>query len=58
MSKTKSCSVEVMIWWNAKNIDNHTSVSIICVCVQAQSRLTLCNPMDYRPPGSSVHGVF
>ena len=22
----------------------------------AQSFLTLCNPMDYRPPGSSVHG--
>ena len=19
---------------------------------------TLCNPMDYRPPGSSVHGIF
>ena len=24
----------------------------------AQSCLTLCNPMDYSPPGSSVHGVF
>ena len=24
----------------------------------AQSCLTLCNPMDYRPPGSSVHGIF
>ena len=21
-------------------------------------QLTLCNPMDYNPPGSSVHGVF
>ena len=20
--------------------------------------LTLCNPMDYSPPGSSIHGVF
>ena len=24
----------------------------------AQSCLTLCNPMDCRPPGSSVHGIF
>ena len=24
----------------------------------AQSCPTLCNPMDYRLPGSSVHGVF
>ena len=25
-------------------------------CVQ--SCLTLCGPMDCRPPGSSVHGIF
>ena len=24
----------------------------------AQSYLTLCNPMDCRPPGSSIHGIF
>ena len=24
----------------------------------AQSCLTLCNPMDCSPPGSSVHGIF
>ena len=24
----------------------------------AQSCLTLSNPMDYSPPGSSVHGIF
>ena len=23
----------------------------------AQSCLTLCDPMDYSPPGSSVHGI-
>ena len=23
-----------------------------------QSRMTLCNPMDYSLPGSSVHGIF
>ena len=32
----------------------------VCVCVHArtQSCLTLCDPMDYSPPGSSVHGIF
>ena len=28
----------------------------VCVCLVAQSCLTLCNPMDCSPPGSSVHG--
>ena len=23
-----------------------------------QSRPTLCHPVDYRPPGSSVHGIL
>ena len=28
----------------------------LCVCSDAQSCLTLCDPMDCSPPGSSVHG--
>ena len=28
----------------------------LCVC--SYSCLTLCYPMDYSPPGSSVHGIF
>ena len=29
------------------------------VCAQSlQSCLTLCNPMDYSLPGSSVHGIL
>ena len=27
-------------------------------CECAQSCLTLCDPMDYSPPGSSVHEIF
>ena len=27
-----------------------------CVCLVIQSCLTLCDPMDCSPPGSSVHG--
>ena len=30
----------------------------VCVCVCAWLYLTLCDPMDYSPPGSSVHGIF
>ena len=28
---------------------------IVCLCLTAQSCLTLCNPTDCSPPGSSVH---
>ena len=28
----------------------------MCVCV-LQSHLTLCNPLGYSQPGSSVHGI-
>ena len=33
----------------------------VCACVRAklfQACLTLCNAMDYIPPGSSVHGIL
>ena len=30
----------------------------VFVCVCAQSCLTLCDPMDCSPPGSSVHGIL
>ena len=37
----------------------HVCVCVcVCVCVLvAQSCLTPCDPMDYNPPGSSVHGI-
>ena len=30
----------------------------VCVCWVAQLCLTLCNPMECSPPGSSVHKIF
>ena len=33
-------------------------VPYLCVCLVAQSCLTLCDPMDCRLPGSSVHGIL
>ena len=29
-----------------------------CCCSVAMLCLTLCDPMDWSPPGSSVHGIF
>ena len=33
-------------------------IRVLCVSVPTQSCLTLCNPMDHRPPGYSVHGIL
>ena len=42
------CEMEILI----------TELSV-CVCVRSviQSCLTLCDPIDYSPPGSSPHGI-
>ena len=38
---------------------NQCLIPNMCVCVLvAQSCLTLCDPMDCSPPGSSVHGIL
>ena len=29
----------------------------MCVCLVTQSCLVLCDPMDYRLPGSSIYGI-
>ena len=31
---------------------------LCCCCSDAQSCLIFCTPMDYRLPGSFVHGIF
>ena len=33
-------------------------LSLCMLCEVTQSCLTLCDPMDYSVPGSSVHGTF
>ena len=33
------------------------SVSTLCQRLHIQSCLTVCDPMDCSPPGSSVHGI-
>ena len=39
-------------------INLHTFLLYICVCAKSlQSWLTLCDPLDYSPPGTPVHGI-
>ena len=33
-------------------------VLVTCVCEVAQSCLPFCDPVDWSPPGSSVHGIL
>ena len=42
----------------SRTVDNVPSLRSRCrVVLVAQSCLTLCDPVDCRPPGSSVHGI-
>ena len=44
-------------WW-LQHVSQHLlRASLISVLV-TQSCLTLCDPMDYSPPGSAVHGIL
>ena len=36
----------------------HLCILCVCICLVAQSFLTLCNAMDSSPPDFSVHGIF
>ena len=53
------------IWWKIKfkifkiKCKTHLCLVVVCVCVLVtQSCLTLCNPTDHIPPGSSVHEIL
>ena len=37
---------------------HHAVLKTMCVCEVAQSCLTLCDPVDCSPPGSSIHGIL
>ena len=50
----KCCSCFTTSWFH---LFQHGVCVCVCVCVRAQPCLTLCDPMDCSPPGSSVHGI-
>ena len=37
---------------------SEAAINPVCVCVCTQLCTALCNPMDCRPPGSSVQGIL
>ena len=51
------------VWCRGKHEQNRHRLenwlSLVCVCVLvSQSCPTLCDPMDYSPAGSAVHGIL
>ena len=36
----------------------NTNINVYACVLVTQSCLTLCNPMDYSPPGSAMHGIL
>ena len=60
-SQSYSILVKRTLDWEAKNLNFHSSsisYFYICCCLVAQLCLSLCNPLDYSSPGSSVHGIL
>ena len=48
----------ICVVWHFKNFIFPTiTIIIYTVCMCTQSCLTLCDPIDYSPPASSVHGI-
>ena len=45
---------DLLIKWK----DNYVMWHCCCCCVVTRSNPTLCDPIDYSLPGSSVHGIF
>ena len=40
------------------HIQTHTHAhTYVCCCLVIKSCLTLCDPMNYSPPGFSIHGI-
>ena len=47
--------VPSLFTWNCCNTVNQLCAGL---CLIAQSCPTLCDPMDWSPPGSSIHGIL
>ena len=66
IAKTQTKMVNDNLWkvWHWKGVGQwwgRGGAIALCeslLCSVAQLCLTLCDPMDCSPPGSSVHGIF
>ena len=45
-------------WADSKWVGDQTQASLKVKVLVTQSCLTLCDPLDYSPPGSCVHGIL
>ena len=53
------CSHGLTSRWTQLSEWTTARTPFVCACLSAaQSCLSLCNPMDCNPPGSSVHRIF
>ena len=53
------CWEKAWAYFNNSQYDQWTTYRFtLCVCSVAWLFPTICDPMDYSPPGSSVHGIF
>ena len=50
--KKKSWNTELIFW------PTNRLQPVACACKSLQSCPTVCDPMDYRPPSSSMHGIL
>ena len=48
----------IIQFYNKNKLNLQWSLQLLWVYLVAQLCPTLCNPMDYSPPDSSVHGIF
>ena len=48
----------IIIGCRKLKLKDNLGLAPYCVCSVTHSGLTLCNPMDFSPPGSSVHGIL
>ena len=44
--------------WRIPWTEDPGGLQSMCVCMHAQSYQTLCHPMDYSLPGTSVQGIL
>ena len=59
LGTVKSTSAKVMeCKLNVQGLTVRSRGVTVCTCSVALSCLTLCNPVDRSPPGSSVHGIL
>ena len=53
-----SCTVLHIYFFSAWKFKNILQIHMKWVTEVSQSRPTLCDPLDYSLPGSSIHGIF